>query len=70
MGNNKITIQISTDMINKLKSLAKNPELESADAYVEYILSQVISNLEKNETKSSDEEKKIKERLKSLGYVD
>ena len=47
---------------------------ESVDAYIAYVLKQVLENLEKEENKTeeimSEEEKaKVKERLEELGYL-
>ena len=69
-------IDIPEDLAKKLqKRVDSTDEFDSVEAYVSYILKQVVERLE-NESKeekpafSEEDEEKVKERLRSLGYLD
>lgn len=71
-------IEIPKEVAEKLqKRVDSTDEFDSVETYVEYILKQVIDRLE-NESNEEDEkpafseedEEKVKERLRSLGYLD
>jgi len=71
----EITISIPKDLAEKLKKRAENAEFDSLSTYVTYILRQVISHIEIDEnegdkTITRKDEEKIKEKLRSLGYLD
>ena len=67
-------IELSEELVEKLKKRMDNNRFESVDAYITYVLEQVLLNLEKEESKtenimSKKEEAIVKERLKELGYL-
>ncbi|MEW6407220.1 MAG: CopG family transcriptional regulator [Patescibacteria group bacterium] len=63
-------IEISDELYQKIQEKIKNlPEYKSADEYVAKILEKELKEKDK-EVYSQEEEKKIKERLKGLGYLD
>ena len=74
----EVPIKIPTEMAEKIEKRMEGTAFISVSDYVNYILQQVLSNLEEPETKKSSdsaeqEEKKVQERLKrleSLGYMD
>jgi len=64
------TISLPIPLINSIKKRIKGTGINSVSAYVAFVLRQVISS--PNESKdilSEKNEKEIKERLKSLGYL-
>ncbi len=70
-------IEIPEDLVKKLqKRVDSTDEFDSVEAYVSYILKQVVERLEtenKEDEKpafSEEDEEKVKERLRSLGYLD
>ena len=72
---NKKQLSISEKTYEKIAERAKETDFESADEYVEYILEQVIDRLEKGkegseETYSAEDEERVKERLRALGYLE
>jgi len=71
---NITTISIPKILADKVKSKIERTGFNSVSSYVTYILRQVLSSSEqKSEEKeafSEEDEKKVKERLKSLGYLD
>ena len=77
MAENKYTtVTIPTPLAEKLKKRIENTGFNSLSSYVTYILRQVISSIEidkdkeKKEAFSKEDEEKVKERLKGLGYMD
>ncbi|MBI3034761.1 CopG family transcriptional regulator [Candidatus Woesearchaeota archaeon] len=78
MSNKEITtVSIPTQLAEKLKKRIEGTGFTSLSGYVVYILRQVISSVEMDERKknekeafSEEDEKRVKERLRSLGYLD
>ena len=74
--NNITTISVPKILADKIKKRMEGTGFNSVSSYVTYILRQVLSNVEtkeKGEDKqafSAEDEKKVKDRLKSLGYLD
>lgn len=68
------TISIPTPLASKIKKRIKNTGFNSLSSYVTYVLRQVISSIEEEEQDkeafSKEDEDKIKERLRALGYLD
>jgi len=72
-SNKYTTISIPTPLANKIKERIKNTGFNSLSSYVVYVLREVISNVEDDEQEtafSKDDEEKVKERLRALGYLD
>ncbi len=68
------TISIPTRLADKIKKRIEKTGFHSLSAYVTYVLREVISSVEEEEAEeepfSKEDEEKIKERLRSLGYLD
>ena len=68
------TFSIPKPLANKVKERMKGTGFSSVSSYVTYVLRQVLSSIEQDEkTKqafSKDEEDKVKQRLRDLGYID
>ena len=71
---NITTISIPKVLADKIKKRMEGTGFNSVSSYVTYVMRQVLSNIEKEETPkealSEADEKKVKARLKSLGYLD
>jgi len=71
---NITTISIPKVLAEKIKKRCKGTGFNSVSSYVTYVLRQVLSETgEKKgerEVFSADDEKKVKDRLRSLGYLD
>lgn len=69
---NITTISIPAPLADKIKERIKDTGFNSVSSYVTYVLRQVLSNVEEKpkEAFSEDDEKKVKARLRSLGYLD
>ncbi len=70
-------VKIKKEILKKLEKRAKESgSFKNVDEYVNYVLQQVVDKLE-NEKKTSQkpayskkDEEKVRERLRSLGYLD
>jgi len=70
---NYVTISIPKTLYDKIKERIENTDFTSVSEYVTYILREVLANLEEEEKEeifNDEEEEKIKERLRALGYLD
>ncbi len=71
-------VQLSDELASQLAEIVKNSnEFSSVDEYVEYVMKQVVvkkqsqaSTDQAQASYSKDDEDKIRERLKNLGYLD
>jgi Arc/MetJ-type ribon-helix-helix transcriptional regulator len=65
------TISIPMPLANKIKKRIDGTGFTSLSSYVTYVLREVISSdEEKDEAFSKDDEKRVKNKLRSLGYLD
>jgi len=65
------TISIPTPLANKVKERIQGTGFSSVSSYTTYVLRQIVSSDEsKDEAFSKEDEERIKERLRSLGYID
>jgi len=70
-------VKIKKEILKKLEKRAKESgSFKNVDEYVNYVLQQVVDKLD-NEKKASQkpvyskkDEEKVRERLRSLGYLD
>jgi len=63
------------ELAEKLTKRAKSTGFKSLSSYIIYVLRQVLSNIETGEKPKKDSitkegEKKVKEKLRKLGYLD
>lgn len=65
-------ISIPKTLYEKTKARIEGTDFDSVSEYVTYVLREVLANLEeeKDLTLTKEEEDKVKERLKALGYID
>ncbi len=69
MAEETVDVEIPKSIAGKIEERMKGTEFESLSDYVTYVLKEVVS--EGKEEKASDEdEEKVRERLKALGYLD
>ena len=71
---NITTVSIPKVLAEKIKKRCEGTGFNTVSSYVVYVLRQVLSEVDdQKETKeafSEQDEKKVKQRLKSLGYLD
>jgi hypothetical protein len=64
-------ISIPTSLYKKIEETIKGTETASVAAYIVNLLREALSKEEsKPEVFNAEEEEKVKERLKALGYID
>ena len=68
------TISIPTRLAEKIKKRIKGTGFHSLSSYATYVLREVLSGVEDeegdDEAFSKEDEEKVKDRLRSLGYLD
>ncbi len=66
------TISIPTPLANKIKQRIEGTGFNSLSSYVTYVLREVISGAdqEPEDAFTKEDEEKVKERLRALGYLD
>jgi Arc/MetJ-type ribon-helix-helix transcriptional regulator len=66
------TISIPTPLAEKIKKKIKGTGFTSLSSYVTYVLREVISGMEQEDEEvfSKEDEKRVKDRLRALGYID
>ena len=68
------TVSIPKPLIEKIKQRMKGTGFASVSSYVTYVLRQVLSSIEEEERSkqafTKEEEEKVKQRLRDLGYID
>jgi Arc/MetJ-type ribon-helix-helix transcriptional regulator len=68
------TVSIPKPLADKVKERMKGTGFSSVSSYVTYVLRQVLSSIESEEKSkqafTKDEEDKVKQRLRDLGYID
>jgi len=74
---NITTISIPKVLADKIKKRIEGTGFNSVSSYVTYVLRQVLSKVETKDTNNKDEnafsekdELRVKDRLRSLGYLD
>ncbi len=68
------TVSIPKPLVEKIKERMKGTGFSSVSSYVTYVLRQVISSIQEEERSkqafTKEEEEKVKQRLRGLGYID
>ena len=66
------TISIPTPLAEKIKKRIEGTGFNSLSSYVTYVLREVISGIEEEqeESFSKEDEERVKDRLRALGYLD
>lgn len=70
-------VEIPDEYFEKFEERAPEKGLDSGEEYVNYVLKQIFEKLQRQEqdeddgaTYTEEEEQKVKDRLKGLGYLD
>ena len=66
------TISIPTPLAEKIKKRIEGTGFNSLSSYVTYVLREVISGMEEDadEGFNKEDEERVKDRLRALGYLD
>ena len=74
MGENEkkyTTVSIPTPLFRKIEERIKGTGFTSVSSYVTYVLREIIAEDEESEEAfSKEDEERVKERLRALGYLD
>jgi len=71
MGKEFTTISIPTSLYKEIEEKIKDSEITSVASYVTKVLRASLSEKkEAEQPMSQEDEEKVKERLKALGYID
>lgn len=63
-------VEIPEKMYEKIQNKIEGTSFENISEYVTYVLREVLGDEEEEQEFTEDDEKKVKERLKALGYMD
>ncbi|MDY6777647.1 MAG: CopG family transcriptional regulator [Candidatus Nanohaloarchaea archaeon] len=71
----KKTVKIDEDIYTLLAERAEEKDFDDTDEYVHYVLDQVADKIRRKKGRdkegfSKEDEEKVKERLRGLGYLD
>jgi Arc/MetJ-type ribon-helix-helix transcriptional regulator len=70
-GKKFTTVSIPTPLFKKIEKRIKGTGFTSVSSYVTYVLREVVSEEEEaTEPFTKEDEARVKERLKALGYID
>ena len=66
------TISIPTPLAEKIKNRIKGTGFTSLSSYVTYVLREVLAGIEEesDDAFSKEDEERVKDRLRALGYLD
>jgi metal-responsive CopG/Arc/MetJ family transcriptional regulator len=71
MEKESMTVSIPASLYKKIEEMIKGTDAASVSSYVAKVLREKLSQEEKTgEAFSKEDEEKVKERLKALGYID
>ena len=71
MGKEFTTVSIPTSLYKKIEAVIKGTEISSVSSFITKVLRESLSKDQvKQEIFSKEDEEKVKERLKALGYID
>ena len=66
----KVAVHISKEIYEKAKKFVEEQGgFSSVEELVEFVLNEVLSEESAGEVMSKEDEEKVKERLRSLGYI-
>lgn len=65
-----VEVLIPSNLAEKIYNRIKDTGFTSISSYITYILEEVLSEIEDDKKFNSEDEKRVKERLRLLGYID
>jgi hypothetical protein len=70
LSKDKTSIQISNDLYESIERIIKDKqEFRTPEEYIEYIIEKSLENEKAEQVYSEEEEKKVEQHLKDLGYM-
>lgn len=68
-----VNVNIDDDIYSVLEARSEEKDFEETEEYIHYLLKQIVDKITREKQDSDyteEEEKKVKNRLKDLGYMD
>ena len=66
-----VNISIPKSIVEKIEKRIKQTDFDSVSSYVTYVLEEILSEDKEEEPAfSKEDEERVKERLRALGYLD
>ena len=70
LGEEKVQVSVSKELYEKVKKyIDEMGGFSSVEEFIEFVLNEVLESEESPTGYSKEEEEKVKERLRSLGYL-
>ena len=70
LSKEKVSIQISKELYDKVKKyIEEQGGFSSVEEFVEFVINEVLSEEGESFEMSKEDEEKVKERLRALGYI-
>ncbi len=70
LSKEKVSIQISKELYDKVKKyIEEQGGFSSVEEFVEFVINEVLSEESESFEMSKEDEEKVKERLRALGYI-
>ncbi len=70
MSEEKVSIKISKQLYDKVKKyIEEQGGFSSVEEFVEFVINEVLSEESESYEMSKEDEEKVKERLRALGYI-
>ena len=66
-------LTVSEDLVDRIETRVQQTEFETADEYAEFVLSEMVTRVEREadrSAESSSSREGVQERLESLGYLE
>ncbi len=64
------TVSLPTPLFEKIQEKIKGTGFTSVSDYVTFVLREILAHGSEQEAFNAEDEKKVKDRLRSLGYLD
>jgi len=66
----KVSLELAEEIMREIEGRIQNTKFQSSEEYLSYIIHEALKGSYSDDVRNSKEEKKIKKKLKSLGYMD
>lgn len=64
------TVSIPAALFERIEEKIEGTDFASVSGYVKYVLEEILSEGEEDESFSKEDQEQIKERLRALGYIE
>jgi Arc/MetJ-type ribon-helix-helix transcriptional regulator len=64
------SVQLPEEVVRGLEERMKGSAFENVDAFIAFVLGRLLDGSADDEAFSAEDERQLKERLRSLGYID